>query len=419
MGESLKAPGWTVLCLFLLPGCTGSVSDHRESDGSADSGEYDAVAGDPGPIEDSGGLDANHEDAGGQEDRDDQDAGAIDGGEPDGSQADGDETDGGDGPEVTPYKVSAMALSPDQRDLWIGTASGAARVTLSSMEHSLFSTHNCGLASNEIVAVLVDRQGDVWFGYGYAYCPADTSDYCGVTRYEPDSVTWTTYTADGHGLLDDRIFSLAQGPDDVIWGGTYLGAIHNSVSGNWGAYFGWHSCEPPGEHCDPIWSYTVADFAFSTDQTMWLAINLMPIGISPKPGGVARRNPDYTTDTWKMDDGLPSHQATAIALVGGTPWMASPSGAAYFQPVSETFLEVTSRAVNDVVATSDGVVWLATSQGAMWRQPDDSWAYLTTADGLPSDQVNVLLNYSDLVCFGTGAGVGCLNLSSGQWMYVH
>jgi len=333
-----------------------------------------------------------------------------------------DRADGDDGAEIPhdPARaVTALAVDPAGAELWIGTEEGAARVTLAGGAITRYRAADGGLPCDAVATVAVDDAGNAWFGHGHAVKGTGATVYCGLSRLVPSTGQWTTFTQEGDGLIDDRVFTLAVSPRGTVWAGAWLGAMPCTASGC-GAWFDWHDCATPGAHCKPIWSYHVGDIAFAADGTMWLAIDLLVIGIQPKPGGVARRDTESRTDTWDMSDGLPTNQARRIAVDGeGRAWAGSPSGLATLDPGSDAWRTVMEVDALDLAVDGRQALWVATASGAVERLAGGATRTLTRADGLPSDEVRALAWFGASVCFGTAAGVACLDTADGAWTYPY
>lgn len=313
--------------------------------------------------------------------------------------------------------IRSLAFSPDGAALWVGYDGGLARLQLGDGARKVWHTQNSGLRADSVRALLVEED-QVWVGYGHSSCPSDSGhNFCGLSRYDLLSDSWDHLTKET-GLIDGRVHAIARVPNGALWVGTQYGVNRFVSASAVGAYFDWHDCGQPGPHCDPLWSYTVGGF-FPDGDVMWLAIDLMQIGISPKPGGVARRNADGTTDTWNMDHGLPSHRAERVVVVGDTTWICSHNGVARLEAGSDTWVLVGQWPSRDIAATSDGSIWLATELGLRQLSPTGADTLWTTADGLPDSAVVTLATSGASVCAGTARGIACIDVGSGQLTVVY
>lgn len=100
----------------------------------------------------------------------------------------------------------------------------------------------------------------------------------------------------------------------------------------------------------------------------------------------------YTTE-----DGLPSNDVRAVAIVGSEVWLGTAKGLSRLQAEEWTTFRVGNGLVHDDVQTlevgPDGALWAGTWGGLSVRAPDGSWRSYTRAstDGrLPSDHVIAL-----------------------------
>ncbi|MGN6518479.1 MAG: two-component regulator propeller domain-containing protein [Dokdonella sp.] len=104
--------------------------------------------------------------------------------------------------------------------LWIGTQDGLARydgVGFEVYRHD--PTNPASLTSNDISALLVDRDGRLWCG----------GEASGLNRLEPDGRSfrhWMHRPNDLSTLGSNDLFSIEQDASGAIWVGTYLGGLN-------------------------------------------------------------------------------------------------------------------------------------------------------------------------------------------------
>jgi ligand-binding sensor domain-containing protein len=316
-------------------------------------------------------------------------------------------------PWTAAFECGALAVDADRSHLWVATGEGVVRVGLAGGERTSLRTSD-GLASNRVAAILADATGHVWFGYGDSPCDAGR---CGLSRFSPASGAWDHFGASD--LVDDRVYALAQDGEGAVWVATPSGATAYWPGGAWEMFFDWHDCKQAGDHCKPIWSYRVADLVSDASGAVWFALDLMTVGVSPKPGGVARRRAESRTDTWDKSDGLPTNQAVLVAAGGGEVWMSAgpDSGIARFDSASGRWVDVAHVDATDLAVAGDGTLWVATETGARSRSVDGAWKDWNS--GLPSMRVNRLLSFDSSVCFATSAGVACLDTKSSTWSHPY
>lgn len=290
--------------------------------------------------------------------------------------------------------VTAIAIAADGNSVVFGQR--GVRVLDFRSGDSAGWTVADGMAADEVTSVAVGADGRIWAGHSSALCADIPSGQCGLSGRSPDGV-WTRHAEDNSELHDGRVLHVTIAPDGEVWVGTPEGASHSPDGWGWVPYTGWQGCANPGAQCDPLFSFQAGDIDFASDGTAWLAIDQQAIGVSPKPGGAARRNPDRTTDTWDRDHGLPQNRATTIgalsadlALAGG-PWGAA---------------ELTLAGVN-IVATEPALVaagefgWVATGE-SLTRQPGASGA-TTVATGA----ITTLTVRAGVMCYATEDRVRC------------
>lgn len=101
--------------------------------------------------------------------------------------------------------------------IWLGSQTGLYRYA--EQEWTQFAAENSELPSNEISAVVCEKNGDLWVA----------TITKGIARF--DGSNWTTYTAASSGLPSDTVRSLAIDSNGVLWVGTIAGlASYNGTT---------------------------------------------------------------------------------------------------------------------------------------------------------------------------------------------
>lgn len=270
-----------------------------------------------------------------------------------------------------------------------------------------------GLPSDEVRAVLVDREGAAWLGFRGG----------GVARvHGPDLRRFD----DGDGLVSNGVADLHEDEEGRIWA---AGAGGFSVwdGGAWTGHSRVHGLEPR--------------VVFSVHEPrkaagIWLGTSAGAIRLDEKRGEVVT-----------ADDGLPHSVVHAVAVDGeGTTWFATRDGLARR---TADRLETLYRGTNFRTATvaPDGGLWLGTSDGvwqihegtltkhmegrtllvplvardgSVWAVSEGEgayrlvagrWEHVSTADGLPSDVVYDVAEAPDgALWFATARGAVRLEL---------
>lgn len=105
-------------------------------------------------------------------------------------------------------------------DVWFGTQGGISKFDGTNWT-TINTTTDPDLVDIVVLALLIDDMGNIWAGTDF-----------GVSKY--DGTTWTTYT-EADGLADDRIKFIAQGPDGRIWFGNSDG-VSNFDGTTWESF---------------------------------------------------------------------------------------------------------------------------------------------------------------------------------------
>ncbi len=118
-------------------------------------------------------------------------------------------------PELPSDEVRAVSVDKDG-DVWVATTGGTARIRQGNVVEYYYSTPG-GLPASYIYQMTPDWEGGMWFEHEY-----------GVTRKNPDG-TWSNYTT-ASGLVSDRITYLLSGLSFDTERGALLIATGGGVS---------------------------------------------------------------------------------------------------------------------------------------------------------------------------------------------
>ena len=119
-----------------------------------------------------------------------------------------------------PSSVAYKSVQDREGFIWFGTQDGLARydgVGFEVFRHD--PSDPASLTSNDVSAMLVDREGRLWCG----------GEASGLNRLEPDGRSfthWVHQPNDLRTLGSNDLFSLAQDSTGAIWVGTYLGGLN-------------------------------------------------------------------------------------------------------------------------------------------------------------------------------------------------
>jgi signal transduction histidine kinase/ligand-binding sensor domain-containing protein/CheY-like chemotaxis protein len=253
---------------------------------------------------------------------------------------------------------NVWALREDRDgNLWVGTSAGLARY-----RDGRFVTPGAGdtVLRLAVRSLYEDRDGTLWVG-GYG---------TGLAR-----LTNGVFTSVGieEGLSSDRVYGLHESPDGSIWLGTDGGGLNQLT--------------PDGR----LRAFTRSDGLPSN--SVW-TITTLPDGTlcaGTESGVACRERGRWWTATEK--DGLSEARVWAIqTLRDGTLLVGTFAGVdrrvgRRYEPFLPGHPAVTSG-VRWIHEDAAGTVWLATnSRGLLRKRRDGTLRLLTTADGLPSDDV--------------------------------
>ena len=133
--------------------------------------------------------------------------------------------------------------------------------------------------------------------------------------------------------------------------------------------------------------------------------------------GAARTSAQYRFDYWTTDNGLPQNEVTAITQTpDGYLWFATNDGLVRYDGVRFTVFDqgnskgLLSNRFLSLYVDEAGTLWAGTDDGGLARYRDGVFTSLTTADGLPDNNVRKVRN--------DGAG-GLLMHTNKGWVRYH
>jgi ligand-binding sensor domain-containing protein len=247
-----------------------------------------------------------------------------------------------------------------------------------SAEWQSFRGARDGLADNQVLSILEDRDGALWFG-----TPK------GASRF--DGVRWTT---ERDSLPNLTVLSLAQDRSGAYWFGTENGGVMR-LEGTRRTRFSSPGVLP-GNQVEAILEDHRGDLWFGT------------------PAGLARYQPGpgtWTTFTAAAGGLVHSHAWRLAEDHDFNLWIATPKGVSCLDSTRTLWRSYTASpgalardSVLSLAVDRAGAVWCGTDQGA-FRYLSGTWTRYVRADGLGCDSVVVISpDASGAVWFGGRTG---------------
>jgi ligand-binding sensor domain-containing protein len=292
--------------------------------------------------------------------------------------------------------VRAIAIDGDG-NVWFGTFDGASKfdgntwTTYDLVDTSSQATgvdgaarnalspagHNLLGGGNTVFAVAIDGDGHIWFGTGH-----------GVREF--DGANWTHYTT-SDGLAGNFVRTIAIDGDGHKWFGTWYDGVSEFDGINWTTYTTAH-----GLASDSV-------EVIETDGTdKWFGTY----------GGVSKFDGTNWT-TYTTTHGLVHNSVFAIAIKGTDKWFGTYGGVSKFDGTNWTTYTTThglaSNRVDAISIDGAGHKWFGTDSGVS-EFDGANWTTHTTTDNLASNDVNaVVIDEVEHKWFGTGGGVSVLD----------
>lgn len=225
-----------------------------------------------------------------------------------------------------------------------------------------------GLADDDIRPLLWDREGNLWIGYGGG----------GLQRLTPRSVTsFFQTTADGHSRR--QVDSISEGPDSVIWLGTWAGLLRLEK-------------DAVREFLPPVKGHFDAHPVLADHSgQVWLGV---------RDYGLLRLESNEIVRVLEADDGR--KKWTVRVLFEDSQerlWVGSDSG--LLEKTGDDFVRYTTRDglldedIRGIREAPDHALWIGTHSGGLHRYHQGKFQCLTTRDGLLSNEANPLLVEND------------------------
>lgn len=305
--------------------------------------------------------------------------------------------------------VTAIAINGPE--VWIGTEKGVAVYNRQTKQWTTHTRSNSRLPHNEITALARDTRGRIWIGTskrGVVRVSRLNWDLYDSGNELPGSIVTAIYAEpSGHGLDDDN-----------VWIGTTRGLARYNADG-WVTYQSpalFSALQDDGMMSDEV------DCLAGDDSFLWMGC----------AKGVGRFN-DVNWKKWSPEGGFDLER---MEFLGPDRYPIKEDEISCLAYDGKEYLYVAARRAQ--IASFDGAVWgevpiergcdikamLAFPDGELWvsrynslgtfsdlrrRVPGtDQWQVLTTADGLPSNQVTCLVAEGRDLWIGTTNGVAHL-----------
>jgi hypothetical protein len=285
---------------------------------------------------------------------------------------------------------------------------------------TVYGTWNSGLTSNDVTAITVDAQDNVWFGH-----------YISVSvRWAADG-SWTTYPIEDD-QVNDGISDLFVDAQGNVW----VGRWQDGVSVRWAADGSWTTYTAD----DGLGSNYVSDIVADAGNNVWVSTEpVWDSGLQEYVGGgvSVRWAADGSWTTYTTDDGLERGRMRDLGIdAQGNVWVGKEriwdnsletyvgGGVSMRQAASGAWVNYHREGLadNDIRALAvdaQGNLWVGTDYGGLsvrWAA-DGSWSTYTTDDGLSSNYISaVAIDAQDNVWVGTRYdGLSVRWATSGAW----
>jgi len=292
--------------------------------------------------------------------------------------------------------VNVLAILEDREGyLWFGTEDGG----VSRYDGQSFTTFTKedGLAGNGVTSILEDREGYLWFGAG-----GWNVEGSGVSRY--DGHGFVTFTTED-GLAHNNVWSILEDKEGCLWFGTSGGGVSHYD----GHGFVTFTTEDGLAHND------IRAIVEDRDGNLWFGTY---------GGGVSRYDVAKLRDgrsfvNFTTEDGLNFNSVTSIAedkegnLWFGTYW----GGVSRYDGTS--FLKFSRKdgladnRITSIAEDRESNLWFGTYAGGVSCYDGKRFLTFTVEDGLADNRVNSILeDGGGYLWFGTYGGASRYDMGS-------
>ena len=314
----------------------------------------------------------------------------------------------------TTYNTSNSGLASDyvlsiaidaEGNKWFGTNNGVSK--FDGENWTTYNTSNSGLASNLVNAIAIDAEGNKWFG---------TAN--GVSKF--DGTNWTTYNTSNSGLTFNYVFAVAIDAEGNKWFGNRV----NDSSGYGVSKFDGTTWTTYRRENSGLANNSVNAIAIDNSGNVWIGTSW---------GGVSKFDGENWT-TYNSSSGLASDHVRSIAIDSadvkwfggciGYEWSPGENLCA-FAAVSRfdgstwtTYIAgysgLVGEKVNAIAIDWWGNKWFGTLDAGVSKFDEVNWTtYNTSNSGLASNRVKAIVTDNEWnIWFGTlDAGVSKYDLS--------
>ncbi|HEV2200736.1 MAG TPA: two-component regulator propeller domain-containing protein [Bryobacteraceae bacterium] len=260
-----------------------------------------------------------------------------------------------------------------------------------------------GLITNDISAVLQDREGSLWIGF----LGAGLARWLGYNEWQG----WTTH----EGLSRESIWSIARDANGRLWVGTELGLNYADENGG---RIHWRQMKLPGIEM-------VRTLAANPDGSLW---------VGGEPGGLRQLNPKTArVRGFGEAEGVPDRGIRSVFVDrGGRVWVAAQTGLfrsaepvafygrARFERQATSIADAGADFLN-VIQDRTGRIWAASDSGLLGFA-GGSWKRYTDKQGLQSNMVAHIAEAPDgslWIGYRDAYGVSRLTFANGQLQATH
>ncbi len=262
--------------------------------------------------------------------------------------------------------------------IWVGTEGGG--LNRLDPETGIFTHYRFdpsdpnSLSMDEVRALYEDREGTLWVGTGFPYTNDEKYKGGGLNRFNPTENNFIRYVHnpnDPNSLLDNRIWTIYEDSKGQLWIGSAGDGLHtmDREKGTFKRYR-YNAADPnalsrPPVNKDLLW---VEDFItfINEDSTgkLW---------IGTYGGGINRYDPKTGTMTYfraLMDIPSLKNQITQVswgaASSDGVLWVAGSDGIFRLDPEHQIIPHYdTDAPVTSIIQENNGKLWLGTENGLL------------------------------------------------------
>ncbi len=308
-------------------------------------------------------------------------------------------------PRALHYNDILCAFEDSSGTLWFGTdGAGASFYDADLEKFNSFTNYQTpsNINIDVVRALTVDKQENIWIG---------TSGK-GLTKYEPATNSWVTYTTQNSDIASDRVMSLHHDVEGSLWIGTQSGGL--SILDSNGSFKSFNTTSELTSPATTIW-----DILEDHGKKIWLATRDNGLIQFDKDLGLQKQHHEF-----KVGDSIVVRRNIRVLLEDSKHnlWIGTDEqGLIRFEPNSEKAIiyttensHLSSNKIKSIFLDERDILWIGTSGEGLdaYDIRNDEFYNFSTDDGLSNNVIySILKDKSENLWMSSNKGITKFSLN--------